>query len=129
MAASLKQDYEKIIRAGAQLVMISPDSREQHRDYALTLFGAELPYLFVSDVTWEVARSYGLIRAKEHPHGGYYYRSLWVVNRSGRIEYKSVPWEGNARVEEYQKLFKLIGSEPGAWRATCGLASPDAIHQ
>lgn len=128
MAASLKQDYEKIVEAGAELLMISPDTREQHRDYALTLFGAELPYLFVSDVNLEIARSYGLIRPQEHPHGGYYYRSLWVVNRDGRIEYKSLPWEGNARVEEYQRLFKLIGSEPGEWRATCGLGRSDAIH-
>lgn len=128
MAASLKQDYEKIVEAGAELLMISPDTREQHRDYALTLFGAELPYLFVSDVNLEIARSYGLIRPQEHPHGGYYYRSLWVVNRDGRIEYKSLPWEGNARVEEYQRLFKLIGSEPGEWRATCGIARSDTIH-
>ena len=128
MAASLKQDYEKIVKAGAELVMISPDSREQHRDYALTLFGMELPYLFVSDVNLEIARSYGLIRDEEHPHGGHYYRSLWVVNREGQIEHKSVPWEGNARVDEYQKLFKLIGSEPGEWRAACGLERSDSIH-
>ncbi len=47
MAASLKQDYTKILKAGADLVMISPDSLEQHRQYALKLFGEELPYLYV----------------------------------------------------------------------------------
>ena len=31
MAASLKQDYGRILAAGADLVMISPDSLEQHR--------------------------------------------------------------------------------------------------
>lgn len=124
MAASLKQDYAKILKAGANLVMISPDSLESHRQYALTLFGAELPYLFVSDSDLDIARAYGLCRTEEHHHGGFYYRSLWVLDRDAVVTHKSVPWEGNAEVEEYQKLFTLIGSEPGEWRFTCGLRQP-----
>ncbi len=128
MAASLKQDYAKILKAGAELVMISPDSLEQHRQYALTLFGEELPYLYVSDSSLDIARRYGLIREEEHPHGGFYYRSLWILNRDATIAHKSVPWEGNAQVEEYQKLFTLIGSEAGEWRATCGLRDPEMLN-
>jgi peroxiredoxin len=124
MAASLKQDYAKIIKAGAELVVLSPDSLEQHRRYALALFDAELPYLYVSDGDLDIARRYGLLREEEHHHGGFYYRSLWVLNRDAVIAHKSVPWEGNAEVEEYQKLFTLIGSEPGEWRSTCGLRAP-----
>jgi peroxiredoxin len=125
MAASLKQDYGKILKAGAELVMVSPDSLEQQRQYALTLFGEELPYLYVSDSDLEIARRYGLLREEEHHHGGFYYRSLWVLSRDATITHKSVPWEGNAEVEEYQKLFSLIGSEPGEWRATCGVREPE----
>src|SRR5215510_11582620 len=121
MAASLKHDYAKILKAGADLVMISPDSLEAHRKYALTLFREELPYRYVSDSNLNIARRYGLIRKKEHPHGGFYYRSLWILNRNAIILHKSIPWEGNSSVEEYQKLFKLIDSEPGEWRPTCGL--------
>ena len=128
MAASLKQDYAKILKAGADLVMISPDSLEEHRQYALALFGEELPYLYVSDGSLDIARRYGLIRKEEHPHGGFYYRSLWILNRDALITYKRVPWEGNAEVEEYQKLFTLIGSEAGEWRATCGLSAPEKLH-
>ena len=124
MAASLKHDYAKILKAGTDFVMISPDSLEQHREYALTLFGAELPYLFVADSGLDLARRYGLLRRDEHPHGGYYYRSLWILDRHAVITHKSVPWEGNAEVEEYQKLFTLTGSEPGEWRSTCGLRKP-----
>jgi peroxiredoxin len=123
VAASLKQDYAKILKAGAELVMISPDSREQHRRYALTLFGEELPYFFVSDSDLDIARRYGLLREEEHHHGGFYYRSLWILNSNAMITHKSVPWKGNAEVEAYQELFTLIGSEPGEWRATCGLRS------
>lgn len=128
MAASLKQDYAKILKADADLVMISPDSLEQHRKYALTLLGEELPYLYVSDSTLDIARRYGLIREEEHPHGGFYYRSLWILDRDATITHKSVPWEGNADVAEYQKLFTLIGSEPGEWRATCGVREPGKLH-
>ena len=128
MAASLKQDYAKIIKAGANLVMISPDSLEEHRQYALTLLREELPYLYVSDSNLEIARRYGLIRNKEHPHGGFYYRSLWILSRDARIAHRSVPWEGTSQVEEYQRLFKLIGSQPGEWRVTCGLGEPEKLH-
>ena len=121
MAASLKQDYAKILQAGAELVMISPDSRDEHRSYGLRLFGAELPYLFVSDGNLVVARSYGLLREEEHHHGGFYYRSLWILDRDCVIVHKSVPWTGNAEIAEYQKIFSLIGAEAGEWRATCGL--------
>jgi peroxiredoxin len=108
--------------------MISPDSLEAHRNYALALFHEELPYLYVSDGNLDVARRYGLIRKEEHPHGGFYYRSLWILSRDALITYKSVPWEGNVQVEEYQRLFKLIGSEPGEWRATCGLREREKLH-
>ena len=121
MAASLKQDYAKIVEAGAELVMISPDSSGQHRQYSLAQFGEELPYLFVSDGALDIARRYGLLRAEEHHHGGFYYRSLWILDSDAMITHKSVPWEGNADVGEYQKLFTLIGSEPGEWRAACGM--------
>ena len=128
MAASLKQDYVKILNAGADLVMISPDALEAHCKYALALFGEELPYLYVSDSNLDIARRYGLSRKEEHPHGGFYYRSLWILNRDAMITYKSVPWEGNAQVEEYQKLFTLIDSEPGEWRFTCGMREPETVH-
>ena len=121
MAASLKQDYEKILKAGAELVMISPDSADEHRDYALRPFGEELPYVFVSDGNLDIARRYGLVRAREHHHGGFYYRSLWVLDRNAVITHKSVPWTGNAEIPEYQKLFSLIGAEAGEWKFTCGL--------
>ena len=98
--------------------MISPDSLEAHRKYALTLLREELPYLYVSDSNLDIARRYGLIRKKEHPHGGFYYRSLWILNSDAMITHKSVPWEGNSSVEKYQRLFKLIESEAGEWRAT-----------
>jgi len=121
----LKQDYPKIRRAGAELVLVSPDSLTAHSKYALDLFGEEFPFLFVSDTTLEIARSYSLLREHEHPHGGFYYRSLWVIDRDGIIAYKSVPWDAIRDLEAYQRLFTLIGSEPGQWIARCGLVDAE----
>ena len=103
-------------------MVISPDSLEEHRRYAINLFREEQPYLYVSDPTGDIARCYGLLRREEHPHGGFYYRSLWIVSQEGMITHKSLPWTANLHVEEYQKLFLLIGSEPGEWITVCGPA-------
>jgi peroxiredoxin len=117
----LRHDYPKIRRAGAELLMVGPDPLEEHRRYGLALFGAELPYLLVPDSTLEIARRYGLLREEEHPHGGYYYLSLWIVDAEGVIVHKSLPWKAVREVEEYLLLFTLIGSEPGEWIPMCGL--------
>jgi hypothetical protein len=71
----------------------------------------------------------GAAREEEHHHGGFYYRSLWILNRAATITHKNVPWEGNTEVAEYQKLFTLIESEPGEWRATCGLREAGKLHR
>jgi len=102
-------------------VLVSPDSLAAHRKYALDLFAEEFPFHFVSDTTLEIARGYSLLRQHEHPHGGFYYRSLWIIDRDGMIAYKSVPWDTNRDVDAYQRLFTSIGSEPGQWIARCGL--------
>ena len=102
-------------------MLVSPDSLATHRKYALDLFGEEFPFLFVSDTTLEIACSYSLLREHEHPHGGFYHRSLWIIDRDGIIAHKSVPWDTNRDQETYQRLFTLIDSEPGQWIARCGL--------
>jgi hypothetical protein len=51
-----------------------------------------------------------------------------IINRDAVITLENVPWEGNATVEEYQKLFALIGGEPGERRATCGVRIPGGLH-
>jgi peroxiredoxin len=122
----LKQDYPKILKAGGELVVICPDSREEHRKYATTLFGEELPYFYVSDADLHIARRYSFLRKEEHPHGGFYHRSLWILNREAIITHRSVPWKGNIEIQEYQRLFDLVGSEPGQWRATCGLRKAES---
>ena len=116
----MRRDYSKIQRAGAELVLITPDTPEEHRKYARALFDEDPPYRYVPDTDSEIAHHYSLLRSVEHPHGGFYYRSLWIIDRNGIITHRSLPWKANLELEEYQKLFALIGSESGEWVAMCG---------
>ncbi len=108
MTASLKRDYAKIRGAGAELVVLCPDSPKEHRDYALSQFGEELPYLYVADSELRIARDYGVLGKEEHRHGGVYQRSLWIIDRKAVVVHKMLPWKGNVDIEEYEKLFDLI---------------------
>ena len=123
----MRHDYAKIRRAGAELVIVSPDSAERHKQYGLEHYGEELPFLFVSDPACEIAQRYGVLRGEEHPHGGFWSRSLWILDGHGVIRHRLLPWQVNTQdgqisegqIAEYQRLFALIGSEPGEYVAFC----------
>lgn len=126
----MRQDYPRIRRAGAELVVISPDSLAQHQSYGMDRFGEELPYLFVSDPTWDIARRYAALRSDEHPHGGFWNRSLWVVDGQGIITHKLRPWAvstqdgqiSQRQIDEYRRLFAFIGAESGDFIALCDVS-------
>lgn len=92
-------------------------------------FGEPAPYPFVSDPMCDIARRYGVLRETEHPHGGFWNRSLWIINRDGVIIHRLLPWQVSTQdgqvtkrqIAEYQRLFTLIGSEPGDYVALCGV--------
>lgn len=105
----MKRDYTEIHRAGAEVLVLCPDSRKQHREYALSHYGEELPYLYVSDPDGLIARQYDLLREEEHPHGGYYERSVWILDSGGVIIAKRIPWKGNVKIEEYEDMLALVG--------------------
>ena len=109
----------KIRNAGAELVVISPNTLEEYRRFGLEMFGEELPYLFVGDPEEDFARRYGILRGVEHHHGGFWHRSVWVIDRQGTITHKLLPWRGNLDFADYQRLFTLIGSEPGEFVKLC----------
>jgi peroxiredoxin len=127
----LRHDYPKIRKAGAELVILSPDTSEEHRRYGRERFGEELPWLFISDPRWEIGRRYGVLRSEEHPHGGFWSRSLWVLDRTATITARLLPWNvstaGNRQVTaeqiaEYEKLCALVGAEPCEYQAACGVS-------
>lgn len=133
----MRQDYPKIRAAGAQLVVISPDPREDHRRYGEIVFGEELPWLFVSDPEWEIGRRYAALREEEHPHGGFWNRTLWIVDREGTIAQRAQPWEVSGgevtqgMLDAYQLLFTWLGAAAGEYFEFCtvGTAERKALEQ
>jgi peroxiredoxin len=105
----LKRDYAEIRRSGAEFLVLCPDAREQHREYAFSRHGEELPYLYVADPDGRIAMQYGLLRKEEHPHGGYYERSVWILDSNGVIIAKRTPWKGIISVEKYEEMLALVG--------------------
>lgn len=112
--------------------MFSLDSVEQHRAFGIETFAEPLPYLFVPDPALTIARRYGVLRETEHPHGGFWNRSVWIINREGIITQRLLPWNvstqngqvSERQIAEYQRLFTLLGSEPGEYLALCSTESP-----
>ena len=62
----------------------------------------------MSDADARIAQRYGLLR-KQEPYGGYYERSIWILDSSAVILTKVVPWTGNLSVNEYEKMLAYIG--------------------
>ncbi|MPZ14133.1 MAG: redoxin domain-containing protein [Chloroflexi bacterium] len=129
MVASLRQDYPKLVRAGAKLVVVSPDSIDAHRTYGLDHFGEVLPYIFVSDPSGDIARLYGALRETEHHHGGFWNRSVWVIDQGGIITHGTRQWRVSTgdgptmQIAEYGRLFAWLSAEPGEYLDHC---SPSA---
>src|SRR5216117_3399921 len=55
----LRDDYEVVQELGAEVVAVSADSAQSHRDFLERLGG--LPFTLLSDETLEAARAYGVI--------------------------------------------------------------------
>jgi len=98
---------------------------KMHRRYALDGFGEQLPWIFVSDPSGDIARLYGALRKTEHHHGGFWNRSVWVIGHDGIITHGTRQWrvstgDGLAmQIAEYGALFEWLGTEPGEYLDLC----------
>ena len=72
--------FEELDRLGAQVVAISPQSIESHREFAAGQGGFAFPLL--ADEGKEVGRRYGILGLLD-----LYRRSTFVVDAGGRIAY------------------------------------------
>jgi peroxiredoxin len=121
----LRQDYPKLVQAGVELVVVSPDSIEAHRRYSLDRFGELLPWLFLSDPSGDIARRYGALRETEHHHGRFWNRSVWVIDQAGIITHGKRHWRVSTgdglpmQIAEYGHVFEWLGTEPGEYLDLC----------
>jgi len=98
----LKEDYELVQQLGAEVVAISADSLESHREFARRLGG--LPFPLASDERLEAARAYGVLDET----GKRSRRAVFVIDRGGKIAHV-VPWFQPGNPSQYEAIFGALG--------------------
>lgn len=100
----LKEDYELVQQLGAEVLAVSADSLESHRDFARRLGG--LPFPLASDERLEAAQAFGVL----DDSGKRCRRAVFVIERGGRIAHV-VPWFQPGNPSQYEEIFQAIGFE------------------
>ena len=99
-----KEDHELLQNLQAEVVAVSADSLDSHRDFAETLGG--VPFPLVSDENLEAARVYGVLDdAGKRSH-----RAVFVIDKGGRILH-AVPWFQPGNPNQYEAIFVALGFE------------------
>lgn len=84
-ACDLRDNYEKFISQGYQILGVSPDDGKKHQKFIAKY---NLPFSLLADTTHEVAESYG-VWAEKSMYGRTYMgivRTTFVINEKGIIE-------------------------------------------
>lgn len=102
--AMLKDDYDIIKELGAEVVAVSADSIESHREFAERLGG--LPFPLASDAGLEAARAYGVV----DDAGKRSRRAVFVIDTGGTVLYAE-PWFQPGNPDQYEAIFRALGFE------------------
>jgi|SRR5215510_269489 len=107
----------------AEVLGISVDSLDSHRDWVVELGGVDYPLL--SDADKGISRIYGVLDEKE----GVSQRATFIINPSAEISYLVVSHMNVGRsVEETLRVLKALRTErlcPADWRPGAGTGHPD----
>ena len=98
----LKEDYELVQQLKTEVVAVSADSLDSHRDFADKLGGVPLP--LVSDEKLEAARAYGVLDEV----GKRSRRAVFVIDKGGTILHV-VPWFEPDDPSQYEDIFVALG--------------------
>lgn len=100
----LKEDYDLLRQLGAEVVAVSADGLESHREFARRLGG--LPFPLVSDEGLTAARAYGVVDKS----GRRSRRAVFVIDKGGAI-LQVVPWFQPGNPSQYEAIFRALGFE------------------
>ena len=98
----LKEDYELVQQLGAEVVAVSADGLESHREFARRLGG--VPFPLASDERLEAAKAYGVVDET----GKRSRRAIFVIDRGGKIAHV-VPWFQPGNPSQYEDIFGALG--------------------
>jgi len=100
----LKEDYEIIQQLGAEVVGISADSLESHRDFEQRLGG--LPFPLASDEKLEAIKAYGVANES----GKRSRRAIFVIDKGGTVLHQ-ITWFQPGNPSQYEEIFLALGFE------------------
>jgi len=100
----LKEDYELVQQLGTEVVAVSADSLDSHRDFADKLGG--VPFPLVSDERLEAATAYGVLDEA----GKRSRRAVFIIDKGGTILHV-VPWLQPGDPGQYEDIFVALGFE------------------
>lgn len=100
----LKEDYELVQQLGAEVVAVSADGLDSHRDFAERLDG--VPFPLASDEGLEAASAYGVV----DDSGKRSRRAVFVIDKGGALLH-SVPWFQPGNPGQYEAIFRALGFE------------------
>jgi len=100
----LKEDYDLVKQLRTEVVAVSADSLDSHRDFADKLGG--VPFPLVSDERLEAAPAYGVLdKAGKRSR-----RAVFVIDRGGTILHV-VPRFQPDNPSQYEDIFVALGFE------------------
>jgi thioredoxin-dependent peroxiredoxin len=83
-ACNFRDDYSAYVKAGIEIIGISPDSSESHARFKNKY---DLPFLLLADMDHQVCELYGVWGIKKtmgHEHNGVF-RTTFLINENGKI--------------------------------------------
>ena len=102
--AMLRDDYEVVRELGAEVMAVSVDSVESHRDFAERLGGA--PFALLSDQELEAAGAYGVV----DDAGKRSRRAVFVIDEGGEVLHAE-RWFQPGNPTQYEAVFRALGME------------------
>ena len=106
--ASWKEDYKRFGKVDADVVAISADHIHSHRVFAASM--GTLPYPLVSDWHKQTIKDYNVF----NENGGTAIRSVFVVNKEGRITYINTAFKADKK-EDYEAVFTELEKLINQW--------------
>ena len=100
----LKHDYDIARELGAEVIAVSADSLESHREFAERLGG--VPFPLASDERRKAAKAYGAVDES----GKRSRRAVFVIDRGGTVLHAE-PWFQPGNPGQYEAIFRALGLE------------------
>lgn len=99
---AFREEYQTIQGAGADVLAVSADSLDSHRDFCARLGGC--PFPLASDPDLQAARSYGVLAEG----GKRSVRAVFVIGPDGKVLH-AIHWYQPSNAGQFLEVFQALG--------------------